>query len=132
MFYLFKLNLVEYLVGKLLIHDIPRLRIVDNDVFELTWSNQAWRIPKLKHQVCYLMPSYLATQIYYCEYRVHLDYLRGREINEKAIEGILEHSRQLYGVKHKIDYDIYLEEGKQPVLINRGLEGVYFFNRLVA
>ncbi len=90
----------------------------------LQWGNEEFEIPKLKHGVLFLMSGYVGSQIHGCEYRLHLDYMRGRIVNDSIIDGLQEHSRQL-GVNEE---GLGLELGWNPVIVNRGEEGVYFFN----
>ncbi len=93
----------------------------------LKWGSNYVRVPRLKHDVVFLMCSTIATQIYGCEYKLHLDYAKGRLISEEAVMGIVEHERQL-GVRGD-SFD--LEPGWNPVLVNRGEEGISFFNSRV-
>ncbi|WP_054853768.1 hypothetical protein [Vulcanisaeta distributa] len=49
-------------------------------------------IPRLKHGVLFLMSGYVGSQVHGCEYRMHLDYLKGRIVNKNVINGLQEHS----------------------------------------
>jgi hypothetical protein len=90
----------------------------------LHWGSEVIRIPRLKHGALFLMSGYIGSQLWGCEYKLSLDYLRGRIVNESIVYGLLEHSRQL-GVDEEI---LGLDVGWTPVIINRGEEGAYFFN----
>jgi len=61
----------------------------------LHWGSEVIRIPRLKHGALFLMSGYIGSQLWGCEYKLSLDYLRGRIINESTVYGLLEHSRQL-------------------------------------
>ncbi|WP_243679068.1 hypothetical protein [Vulcanisaeta distributa] len=103
----------------------PRMELLGESAV-LYWGDEKVVIPpRLKHGVLFLMSGYIGSQIHGCEYRIHLDYLRGgRVVNEGVIDGLQEHSRQL-----GVDEDgLGLELGWNPVIVNRGDEGVYFFN----
>ncbi len=89
----------------------------------LYWGNERIIIPRLKHGVLFLMSGYVGSQVHGCEYRMHLDYLKGRIVNKNVINGLQEHSRQL-GVNEE---GLGLEPGWNPVIVNRGEEGIYFF-----
>ncbi|KUO90819.1 MAG: hypothetical protein AT713_03680 [Caldivirga sp. JCHS_4] len=103
--------------------DVPVLRIDNNEAY-LEWGGEVHRVPKLKHGVLFLMVNQLSTQLRFCEYRVHLDYTKGRVIGNEAVEGLYEHARQLGGMADEFS----LESGWDPVVVNRGEEGVSFFN----
>lgn len=101
----------------------PRMELLGESAV-LYWGDERIAIPKLKHGVLFLMSGYIGSQIHGCEYRIHLDYLRGRIVNEGVIGGLQEHAKQL-----GVDEDgLGLELGWNPVIVNRGDEGVYFFN----
>ncbi|MGC8607701.1 MAG: hypothetical protein ACP5GZ_06040 [Vulcanisaeta sp.] len=102
---------------------VPCMELV-GEYAVLHWGNEEFTIPRLKHGVLFLMSGYVGSQIHGCEYRIHLDYLRGRIVNEGVINGLQEHSRQL-GVNED---GLGLELGWNPIIVNRGEEGVYFFN----
>lgn len=101
----------------------PRLEFI-NGAAVLYWGDERVVIPRLKHGVLFLMSGYIGSQVHGCEYRLHLDYLRGRVINNGVIGGLQEHSRQL-GVSEE---GLGLEPGWNSVIVNRGEEGAYFFN----
>jgi len=101
----------------------PRIELVNGSAI-LRWGDEAMVIPRLRHGVLFLMSGYIGSQLWGCEYKINLDYLRGRVVNEKVISGLLEHSRQL-GVRED---GFGLEVGWNSVVINRGEEGVCFFN----
>lgn len=101
----------------------PRLTLI-NEEPHLVWGNEVIKIPRLKHNVLFLMSGYIGSQIHGCEYKLHLDYSRGRLITKPIIQGMIEHSRQL-GVNEE---EFGMELGWNSVLINRGEEGIYFFN----
>nr|KJR71866.1 MAG: hypothetical protein TU36_05505 [Vulcanisaeta sp. AZ3] len=95
-----------------------------NGDFVLRWGDAVIRIPRLKHGALFLMSGYIGSQIHGCEYRLHLDYMKGRIINKNIIHGLEEHAKQL-GVNEE---GIGLELGWNSILVNRGEEGIYFFN----
>ena len=101
----------------------PHMELISESAV-LHWGDEEFTIPRLKHGVLFLMSGYVGSQIHGCEYRIHLDYLRGRIVNEGVINGLQEHSRQL-GVNED---GLGLEFGWNPVIVNRGEEGIYFFN----
>lgn len=74
----------------------PRIELRGGDSAVLQWGgNEEFEIPKLKHGVLFLMSGYVGSQIHGCEYKLHLDYMRGRIVNDGIIDGLQEHSRQL-------------------------------------
>jgi len=101
----------------------PRMELM-GDSAVLHWGDETFKIPRLKHGILFVMSGYIGSQLYGCEYKVHLDYMRGRIVNRSILDGLIEHSRQL-GVDEE---GLGIELGWNPVLINRGEEGVYFFN----
>ncbi|WP_069806439.1 PD-(D/E)XK nuclease family protein [Vulcanisaeta thermophila] len=101
----------------------PRLTLINGEP-HLVWGDEVIKVPRLKHGALFLMSGYIGSQLFGCEYKLHLDYSRGRIITRPVIHGMLEHSRQL-GVDEE---GIGMEPGWNSVLINRGEEGVYFFN----
>ena len=101
----------------------PRMELTRESAV-LYWGDERVVIPRLKHGVLFLMSGYIGSQIHGCEYRLHLDYLKGRVVNEGVLNGLEEHSRQL-GINED---GLGLELGWNPVIVNRGEEGVYFFN----
>lgn len=93
------------------------------------WSGEWRSLPKMKHGAVFLMVSNIAVQAKVCEYRVHLSNMMPREVGEASLGGIEEHGRQL-GVRAEAGYD--LDVGKSvPTLVNRGEEGVEYFNNVV-
>lgn len=102
----------------------PRMELLGESAVLYWGGDERIAIPKLKHGVLFLMSGYIGSQINGCEYKIHLDYLRGRIVNEGVIGGLQEHAKQL-----GVDEDgLGLELGWNPVIVNRGDEGVYFFN----
>lgn len=105
------------------VKDIPQLMIIDG-IPILKWGDSEIKIPKLKHGALFLMVNQIATQLRFCEYRIHLDFTKGRVIGNEAVHGLYEHARQFGG----IDDEFSLEPGWDPVVVNRGDEGISFFN----
>jgi len=103
--------------------DVPVLEAAE-DGYVIKWGSDTYRIPRLKHGVLFLMSGHIASQLYYCEYRIHLDYTRGRIIGLGALEGFEEHSRQL-GIPEE---DYFVELGWNPMMLNKDAEGISFFN----
>ena len=101
----------------------PQLLLKDNTPV-LLWNGVEVKVPRLKHGVLFLMVNQIASQLTFCEYKIHLDYSRGRLVGVESVEGAEEHSRQLGG----LDVDFGIEVGWDPVVVNRGDEGVAFFN----
>ncbi len=95
----------------------------------IVWNGEQLRLPKLKHDAVFLMVSNIAIQSKICEYRIHLSYMKPREVGEASLEGIEEHGRQL-GVRAEAGYDLDVGKGV-PTLVNRGEEGVEYFNSVV-
>ena len=114
-----------------LIYEIPKIYI-KNGKYYIKWGSLVIEIPKLKHNVIYLMPSVLATQYCFCEYKIHLDYLKGRLLKRNVIEGVYEHERQIGKSNFELP-DIELKPGNENiVLINVGIDGLIFFNNIVS
>jgi len=85
------------------------------------------QVPKMKHDVVFVLVSSISRQYAGCEYRIHLDYRRGREIRREMIDGVIEHARHLN--EKIVDLDLEVKPGQKcPVLINVGLDGVTYFN----
>ncbi len=109
----------------------PRL-VRTEDGLELVYGSQRYRVPKLKHQAVFVTVSNIATQYAYCEYKLHLDYMKGRELTRNIIAGFYEHSRQLGG-GGSFDFDIEPIPGHTcPVLINVGQDGEIYFNKIMS
>ncbi len=105
-------------------------RLVINDVGEVILhlpDGAVVNVPKMKHNVVFLLVSSISRQYAGCEYRIHLDYSSGREIRREMVEGIIEHARHLS--ERSTDLDIDVKPGhKCPILINVGLDGITYFN----
>lgn len=101
-----------------------------NDVGEIILhlpDGERVQVPKMKHNVVFLLVSSISRQYAGCEYRIHLDYSSGREIRREMIEGVLEHARHLH--EKPTDVDIDVKPGHRcPILINVGIDGVTYFN----
>ncbi|GEM_PF-622635 len=109
----------------------PRLVRTDEGL-ELVYGSQRFKIPRLKHQAVFITVSNIATQYAYCEYKLHLDYMKGREITRNIVAGFYEHSRQLGG-GGSFDFDIEPIPGHTcPVLINVGQDGEIYFNKIMS
>jgi len=115
-------------VSVLEMSNYPHIEIVDDRPI-LKFGNSTYIIPKLKHGVIFLMISTIARQYADCEYRIHLDYSKGRTIRREMIDGIVEHRRQLKVGYSFDDVDIDPKPGdKIPILINVGFDGITYFN----
>ncbi len=106
----------------------PRLVLSDDGKILLELPDgRKIQVPRMKHDVVFLLVSSISRQYAGCEYRIHLDYRTGREIRKEMIEGIVEHARHLN--ERVTDIDIEVKPGQRcPVLINVGLDGVTYFN----
>jgi hypothetical protein len=100
------------------LNDAPTLKIINNEPI-IEWGGEVYKVPRLKHGALFLMVNQLSTQLRFCEYRIHLDYTKGRVIGDEAVEGLYEHARQLGGIADEFS----LESGWDPVVVNRGEEG---------
>ncbi|MGC9136701.1 PD-(D/E)XK nuclease family protein [Caldivirga sp.] len=105
------------------ISQVPELTLIEGKPI-LKWGGASYLIPRLKHGVLFLMVNQLAVQLKFCEYRIHLDFTKGRVIGNEAIDGLYEHARQFGDIAGEFS----LEPGWDPVVVNRGEEGVSFFN----
>ncbi|WP_291999690.1 PD-(D/E)XK nuclease family protein [Caldivirga sp.] len=105
------------------ISQVPELNLIEGKPI-LKWGEASYLIPRLKHGVLFLMVNQLAVQLKFCEYRIHLDFTKGRVIGNEAIDGLYEHARQFGDIAGEFS----LEPGWDPVVVNRGEEGVSFFN----
>lgn len=103
--------------------DAPTMLMINGEPV-IKWGSEYYRVPKLKHGALFLMVNHISMQLRFCEYRIHLDYTKGRVIGSEAVEGLYEHARQLGGAAD----EFALEPGWDPVVVNRGEEGVSFFN----
>ncbi|WP_291767726.1 PD-(D/E)XK nuclease family protein [Caldivirga sp. UBA161] len=101
----------------------PELTIIEGKPI-LKWGEASYLIPRLKHGALFLMVNQLAVQLRFCEYRIHLDFTKGRVIGNEAVDGLYEHARQFGSIADEFS----LEPGWDPVVVNRGEEGVSFFN----
>jgi len=106
----------------------PRLTVTETGEVVLHLPDGAEiQIPKMKHNIVFVLVSSISRQYAGCEYRIHLDYSSGREVRREMVEGILEHARHLD--ERSFDMDIEVKPGYRcPVLINVGLDGVTYFN----
>ncbi len=112
--------------------DAPPRLIRTERGLALKYGDQDIEVPRLKHGAVFVLVSNIATQYSYCEYKLHLDYVKGREILSYIREGLYEHRRQL-GNFESFDFDIDPIPGqKAPVLINVGLDGEIYFNKVVS
>ncbi len=109
----------------------PRIELAEGKPV-LVANGLRLEIPKLKHGVIFITVSNIVTQCAFCEYKLHLDYCRGRQISRYLREGIEEHQRQLGVRTANLDFDIEPLPGQRcPVLINVGEDGAIFFNSVM-
>ncbi len=108
----------------------PRIRLENKPVFVA--DNLTVEIPRLKHGAVFLTVSNIVTQCAFCEYKLHLDYSRGREIKSFLRDGLEEHKRQLGQTTTNLDFDIEPLPGERcPVIINVGEDGAVYFNSVM-
>ncbi len=112
---------------------IPRLEIHNNSILLKLNTDEVISIPRLKHAAVFVMASYIARQYADCEYKIHLDYVKGRKIRSEMIEGLIEHSKQLKSRESSEYVDIDPIPGHEiPVLINVGIDGIVYFNNVLS